>query len=239
MKRNISLIMRMAPAVLSMAFVGCVPYQQYEEVKNERDRLKTTNEDLVAKYNRMTQEVMRLKAIEAKFAAGQEKIAGLENLNKELYGKLQKVGNFKPDVVATGNLPKEIIQNPNTGELEVGDDVLFASGEATLKNARAKEVLDSLINLFTKDYAGQIIHISGHTDNDPLDKTRLRWQTNQRLGYERAYTVFKYFQEKGVDEKQVVIHSYSYLLPAADGTTKDAKAKNRRVSFGISPAVKV
>ena len=58
--------------------------------------------------------------------------------------------------------------------------------------------------------------------------------TNQRLGFERAYTVFDYFLSKGIPESRMVIHSYSYNRPEEDGDTKEAYKKNRRVSFARS-----
>jgi flagellar motor protein MotB len=229
-------LVRASLAVLPLFVLGCVPYQTYETVKAERDRLKSANEDLVVKYNRAIQEIMKLRGFETQVATAKEIADNQKRLIDELNAKLQKL-ELKPAQVA--DLEKMGIEVGEDGQLVLSEDLMFNSGMADLKSAASKNALDYIVELLQKEHPDEIIHISGHTDTDPLNRTAATWKTNQRLGYERASTVFGYFMSKGIPERRMVLHSYSFLLPRAEGDTKEAKAKNRRVTIGVTAGLKV
>src|SRR5690606_7865289 len=50
-------------------------------------------------------------------------------------------------------------------------DVLFASGSTELK-ASAKSTLDKISSAIKKDYAGKRVAVEGHTDSDPIRRTK-------------------------------------------------------------------
>jgi chemotaxis protein MotB len=234
MKRNFGFsLLRGLAVVVPLASLGCVPYQTYEQLKADYTKVKSTNDDLVVKYNRAIQDLMRMKGMEASLEAEKARAANLQMANSSLVASLKKFDGFTPAQVA--QLPEGVTINEKTGEIDIKDEVLFNSGLADLKNAGAMKILDQLIAMLQKERPGEFIHISGHTDNEPLNHTRGRWGTNQRLAYERAYTVFKYFKDHGVGEDHMVIHSFADLQPRpdADNNTKEGKAKNRRVSIGL------
>jgi len=216
--------------VLTLGCVGCVPYTQYEMVKNERDRMKTTHEDLVAKYNSAIQKILRLEKDGSSDEALQAKLANLQNTNRDLLAKLQQqVTPFsEADIKKLEGKGVEFEQ----GGIRLGENILFDAGVNTLKKG-AGEILDSVVEILQKDHPNEIIHLSGHTDSDPLNRTKKRWDTNTNLGYQRAYTVFRYFMDKGVPEKRMVLHSLGFLKPIADNTSTEGKARNRRVVIDL------
>jgi flagellar motor protein MotB len=228
------ILLLMASAIVPLVLVGCVPYQTYETMKAENGRLKTANEDLIAKYNRAIQEILKLKNLEPTVAALRQQKEGLENQNKDLLAKLAAVGSIPAAEADT--LPKEF-QKDVGGEISLSEEVLFNPGQEKFKGPEAMRLLDFLINLIKAEHPNEIVHISGHTDTDPIQRSH--WPDNQYLGYQRAYTVYKYFKEKGIPESQMVLHSFSFNLPRESGTTPEAKKKNRRVSFGLTQSMKV
>src|SRR5262245_57397768 len=93
---RVSFLPRAFVAMLFVGLVGCVPYQQYEMTKNERDRLKSTNDDLVAKYNTAIQKILSLEKNGVTNEAAAAKIANLEEANRELLARLKQQVNNNP-----------------------------------------------------------------------------------------------------------------------------------------------
>ena len=172
-----------------------------------------------------------------------ERLAFLQQTNSDLEKKLSDLestqftapNNLGFSQADVENLPGVTIDN---GAMVLSEGILFNSGQASLKSKR-NSTLDSIAQLLKGQYAGETFHIFGHTDNVPLRKTRDRWKTNLRLGFERAYTVFDYLtQVHGIDKKQFVVHSYGEIKPTSAGSNNTAagRAKNRRVEIFRSGA---
>ncbi|MGZ3861621.1 MAG: OmpA family protein [Bacteroidia bacterium] len=71
-----------------------------------------------------------------------------------------------------------------------------------------------------------VIRINGHSDNSGSGRR------NMRLSEERARAVFEYFISKGVQNK-MTYKGFGDTIPAADNSTDEGKAKNRRVEIEI------
>lgn len=112
------------------------------------------------------------------------------------------------------------------GEIVVGvaGDVLFASGQASLRN-QSKAALDRIAGVLNSQYAGNTIRVEGHTDSDPI--RRSGWKTNDRLGAERAMAVQEYLVGKGVSNKRIYSATFGSTRP------RDTKEHSRRVEIVI------
>ncbi len=215
-------------AILSLTLTGCVPYQTYEAIKSDYARIKGAHDDLVVKYNHALRDILRLQKDGATGDINAEKVRNLEKLRDELQDKLRTMARGVPITPDKFKDVEGVAVTPE-GELVILESVLFTPGEAMLKGASSTRVLDQIIDVLRKEYPNEVIHISGHTDNDPLEKTKKRWGYNVNLGYNRAYTVFQYFVDQRVPENRMVLHSFAWIDPADPGSSKEAKAKNRRV----------
>lgn len=107
---------------------------------------------------------------------------------------------------------------------EVAGDVLFASGQATLK-PESRRKLDSIARELNGRFRGSDILIEGHTDSDPIRKSR--WGTNERLSKARADAVRDYLASKGVSEGRMITEGKGSTEP------KGTKAASRRVEIVI------
>ncbi|MCA9289923.1 MAG: OmpA family protein [Phycisphaerales bacterium] len=105
-------------------------------------------------------------------------------------------------------------------------DVLFDSGQATIKNA-AKSSLNAVANVLNSTYGGREIQIVGYTDTDPIKKTKDKYRTNYHLGFERAFAVREYLISRGVSGSRVTIGSRGPDKPMG------SKAKSRRVEINV------
>ena len=229
------------PAILVLlcVVVGCVPYKTYEDTRLALNQAVKVNEDLSAKLNQLAQAYSGLKG-GGDF--GDEAYRNLEarlihsnQVNDELRRRLDGLddGRFegprfsKADFEAVPGVVWE------DGKLIISDSILFNSGEASLKST-AQKTLDQLAGVLKTRYPGEVFDIVGHTDNVPLVKTRKRWRTNMRLGFERAYAVFQFLQlNHSMSEDQFLVHSYGFLRPTNPATqnTTAGRAKNRRVEI--------
>ena len=119
--------------------------------------------------------------------------------------------------------------NKSTGEMtvRVPGDVLFDSGVATLKPS-AHATLDKIAASLKGQYGGKPLRIEGHTDADPLVKTKQQWTDNRNLSLARALAVTRYLQGKGVAPKLIETAGFGEYHPRGGD-----KSKNRRVEIVV------
>lgn len=105
----------------------------------------------------------------------------------------------------------------------IAGNVLFDSGSATLKPGAKKE-LDQVAAAIKRNYANARIRVEGHTDSDPIKKSK--WPSNDALSQARAEAVEKYLSSKGISGTTAV--GYGSSRP------KGTKAESRRVEIVIA-----
>jgi len=113
----------------------------------------------------------------------------------------------------------------------VGSDILFAAGRATLTKA-GQARLDQIAADMQRNYAGLPVRILGHTDSDPIRKSKKLWTDNLDLSANRAMAVTRYLIRKGISAKTVEAVAMGEHHPVA-GNTGSGKAKNRRVEIVV------
>ena len=104
-------------------------------------------------------------------------------------------------------------------------DVFFDSGANTIRPA-GRQSLDKVAAALKKDYAGKRVRIEGHTDSDPIKKSK--WASNQALSEARAAAVRDYLVKKGIDAGSI-----STLGHGSDKPRGSDKARNRRVEIVV------
>ncbi len=109
----------------------------------------------------------------------------------------------------------------------VPGDVLFASGDSTVK-ATAKTTLDRIAAIIKKDFAGKKVLVDGHSDSDPITKTKDKWKDNLDLSAGRARAVAEYLTGAGGLPKTQV-----GMRAMADSAPKSSKDKSRRVEIVV------
>jgi chemotaxis protein MotB len=110
--------------------------------------------------------------------------------------------------------------------------ILFDSGKAALKKATISE-LDHIRTVLREKYSGKQIDVVGHTDTDPINKTKDLWKDNWELSAQRALSVTRYLIERGIDEKLIRAVGCGQARPVASNATANGKAKNRRVEIVV------
>lgn len=110
----------------------------------------------------------------------------------------------------------------------------FPPGKATLAyNPAAVKAVISVGKLIKSHYPQSHVLVEGHTDSDPIRKSK--WGTNENLSRARAEAVQTLLTNSGIPATQVSTQGLGASRPLAMGSTKRAKSRNRRVEIFLSP----
>lgn len=120
------------------------------------------------------------------------------------------------------NNPKPYTGGGSNETFTVSGDVLFDSGQTTLKSAAKKE-LDKIASKIKSNHAGATVRVEGYTDTDPIRKSK--WGTNEALSKARADSVAAYLSQKGVGNVSAV--------GMGSANPKATKAASRRVEIVV------
>ncbi|HNX53282.1 MAG TPA: OmpA family protein [Pontiellaceae bacterium] len=114
------------------------------------------------------------------------------------------------------------------------NEVLFESGKAELKTG-SKSTIDSVLNIIQSDFANRDITIEGHTDSDPIMKSK--WKDNWELSYNRSMAVLYYLMnEKGIPAERLKAVACADSQPVAPNDSAANKRLNRRAVIVVMPA---
>ncbi len=112
------------------------------------------------------------------------------------------------------------------------NSLLFDSGKATLKKTTSAE-LDHINSVLKQKYAGKHVDVVGHTDSDPIRKTKDKWKDNLELSAQRALSVTRYLIQRGIAEDGIRAVGCGESQPVASNASSAGKAKNRRVEIVV------
>jgi chemotaxis protein MotB len=107
------------------------------------------------------------------------------------------------------------------------DDLLFASGQATL-NPRANGLLKEIGQLLNVD-STHPIDVEGNTDDVPIHSSV--FPSNWELSTARASTVVRFLVGHGVSPRRLTATGYADQHPLASDATPAGRTRNRRVEI--------
>ena len=196
---------------------GCTDY------KRKYDNLNVEHQNLAGRY-----ELLRSNndALSNRIAQDQQTIDQLRKQIEELNQSPADATGFGEgyDVAFDAAAGTITVTLPNT--------ILFDSGKAELKNATSAE-LDHILSVLKSDYSGKQIEVVGHTDTDPISKTKELWKDNWELSAQRALSVTRYLIDHGIPGSQIKAAGCGPDRPIAPNNTAAGKAKNRRVEIVV------
>ncbi len=199
---------------LMVLFVGCAELKSLREEKivmNQRiEELQRERDDLDTRYNLSEQEKASLI----------EERDRLENARRNMEERLQ--GSGASVRIKEGKI-----------SVMLPSSVLFNSGQTKLKKA-AKSSLTKVCSVLKNDFPDATIRIEGHTDSDPLKRTKNVYNSNWELSVLRASNVLHYLVDScRLDPKKLYIAGFGKHQPVASNKSKEGKKKNRRVEIVI------
>lgn len=106
------------------------------------------------------------------------------------------------------------------------DKVQFETGKADLKEV-SFSLLDEVAKVLVENPQVEEISVEGHTDSTGSA------EFNRKLSKQRAESVSKYLQKKGVKAARLKPEGFGPDRPIADNETDAGREANRRVEFNI------
>jgi len=122
--------------------------------------------------------------------------------------------------------------DPSAGTITVTlpNAILFSPGKASLRRSTNVE-LDHIRSVLRSKYAGSEVDVVGHTDSDPIKKSK--WKDNLELSAQRSLTVTRYLIARGLPEDKLKAVGCGASRPIASNSSSSGKARNRRVEIVV------
>ncbi|HEY1418263.1 MAG TPA: OmpA family protein [Myxococcaceae bacterium] len=183
-----------------------------------------------------------------KTAALDKKVTDLQAQNEALTKSTTQLTEEKGQLEAKSKQYEELTSSLNqqiqSGQVELTelkgkmtvklkDKVVFSSGSAAI-NKQGREALDAVAKAF-QGLQGKTVVVAGYTDNVPVSG-KGNYKDNWDLSTERAVSVVRYLQSKGVDPKMLGAAGFSEYRPLAANDTAAGKSQNRRIEIALTAA---
>ncbi len=110
--------------------------------------------------------------------------------------------------------------------LVITETVRFRTGKSLI-DKRSYTLLNNIAAVLKVHPEIELVEVGGHTDDVGND------ETNLLLSQKRSAAVVAYLTKQGVDGSRLAAMGYGESRPIEPGTTKEARAANRRVEFLI------
>lgn len=206
---------------LAASITGCsgTSKKDYESCMNENAQLRERTAELEQQVRDKDVQLAQARTAPQQPAGNPYPVAPLGGNNNGGGGSDMGDGDFTRD--ASGNLTATL-----------AGEVLFDSGQATIKST-AKKSLDRIASTLKGKYSSYNVRIGGHTDSDPINKSKSKWSSNEQLSQARADAVRSYLVSKGVSAGRVSAQGFGSSQPKASNTSKAGKAQNRRVEITV------
>lgn len=210
-------------AAVMAVMTGCTNWKQrYTELDVEHQNLKGLYENCVGTLDMSASEKAQLSQ---QLTQAQRQLEEMKRqIDQRQATPAQATGFQVGDVAVDEQAGTITVTLPNT--------ILFASGQAALKSTTSQE-LDHIYSVIRQRYSGRKVDIVGHTDTDPISKTKDKWQDNWDLSAARALTVLRYLVGRGMQPENIRAVGSGEARPVAPNTTAANKAKNRRVEIVV------
>lgn len=193
--------------------------------------LRAKSDTLSKNISEMRQQIAELKVENSKLKdevfelqkAKEEKV-------KEVSGTYEQLLSNMKNEIAKGQVTISELKGKLTVNMEAA--ILFDSGKADVM-PEGLDILGKMVETL-KNVKDKTIRIEGHTDDVQITGGLTRiFPTNWELSAARAINVTKFLQQQGIDPRNLSAAAFAEHKPVADNTTKEGRAKNRRIEITL------
>lgn len=145
--------------------------------------------------------------------------AEAERIRKEAEEEMSRLQEALGSIVETRRTALGLVMN-------LGEDALKFDFDKAEIRPENREILSRIagVLLTSSDYT---LSVNGHTDDVGSEAY------NQKLSERRAQAVYDYLVEAGLPPEIMTVKGWGKTRPLVEGTSPQARAKNRRVELGI------
>lgn len=235
--------------VAAMALTGCASdnlEEQYRNAQSEIVDLISERDTAIEQHadTRADLEAERARSAQLEREASQaiaNEQAAIRRA-QELQDRLDRQGGAASDprlgaaeekvAELNGKGYKAVVNQDGDVAIRLSSDVTFGSGKSELTKSGMDTLRRLAPELSSGDFASYAVRVEGHTDNEPLKKTKHIYGDNRGLGSARANAVTQFLErEMGIEPSRIEAVSLGENSPIAENSTKEGRAKNRRVEI--------
>ncbi len=185
-------------------------------------------EDLTVDHSNLEGRHLRAQDQQRKLS---ERVSQDQMTIEELRRQIDDMGRTPSDASQFGpGFDVSIDDAAGTVTVTLPNTILFSSGKAKLKSTTISE-LGKIASVLKSQYANRRVDVVGHTDSDPIKKSG--WADNWELSSQRALSVLRDLERKGVASSQLRACGCGSSRSVAPNTSATNKAKNRRVEIVV------
>jgi chemotaxis protein MotB len=200
---------------LLVIFVGMSGCAELNELRSLNRRQAITIRD---QADELSSQRHQLSSLSDKLRASEEEM-----------NKLRRLASS----IGEGASVRDTVEGP---VLLFPEKILFDSGMAVIKPSGEKAL--KKIARFLEENSGISMRIDGHTDTDPIIRTKHLWDSNHHLSAGRSLSVFHFLtKSEKIAEGRIHVAGFGPNRPIASNSTTAGKKENRRVEFLILSTV--
>ena len=209
-------------AVIAIAAAGC-----QNKLAKENRALWEQNREQQSKIDAMAS-APAPQPDQAQVATLQGEVAQRDARIAELEAQLREPTPGQANDPQIAGIETSFDQATGNMTVNIPGDVLFDAGRASLKDS-SQATLAKIAAAIKRDYPGKHVFVDGHTDSDPIAKTKGMWSDNLDLSAERARSVAKFLTSRGgLPAKDVDTRAFGSTQP------KKTKEASRRVEIVVA-----
>jgi chemotaxis protein MotB len=194
------------------------------QLKSALERLGKNADTLLAEKGNLSSALAETKARLEELRKAQAAADQRAQLFKQLAMKFHKM-------IDSGQLKVHLRDGRMV--IELANDVLFDSGQTSIKPEGQKAIADVAAVLRT--IGNRRFQVAGHTDNVPI--TTAKFNSNWELSAERAVVVVRFLITRGLRADLLSAAGYGEFDPIAPNDSPVNKAKNRRIEITLQPNI--
>jgi outer membrane protein OmpA-like peptidoglycan-associated protein len=195
------------------AGVGCVPLSEHRKLEA---RFEDQQKFVDAHRNEVKEFEKRERFLTLQLSEKQKE-------NELLKTRLQKSevlraeqGSTMPAAAAPEKaitLGGGFVINPKSGGIVLEHDILFSQGKSELKPSGKAEIDKLIAKLNSAEFANYAVRVDGHTDSDPVSKSKATNVDNWGLSAHRALVVLRYMESHGISSGRLYCAGFGSQKP--------------------------
>lgn len=228
--------------VSSIFMTSCVSSKKYKALLADKDSMSASYEkqlsDLKKNFKNKESEMnSKISGLSKDLTSTKGEMMKYKNLSTEKAAALTKMENdIKAAFSTIDNSGLKIIQKYDKLYISLPNRVLYKKGDDKISK-EGKSALDVIAGIFKKNPKMDVI-VEGHTDPDPVRRTRYKFKDNWGLSSARALNALRYLIKEGVNGKQLSASGRGDQYTTGELMEgKDQHAYDRRIEFVVTPDV--
>jgi chemotaxis protein MotB len=208
--------------LLSLVQTGCVSSRGYQQAMDEKEaEIRGLREERAALKAQIQRQKSDFDTARGEVVEASAKTAESAAPSETKFPELDSMG------ISYGMRDGNMV-------ISIPSSITFPSGQATLSKDGQK-ALKEVASTLKKQYVGAKYAIEGHTDTDPIKKSK--FTSNRELSISRAMAVLTYLVEEcGIKDDQCIVAGHGQYDPVSPNKGDAEKAKNRRVEIVVHQA---